>query len=121
VDNSFGSAVVTGSTNSATAAITLNGVSAGTLSIGAVGLAAKQFNSTVVPPTASTQAANTNPVQIGSTSPTVSYSGLNAALSGLPSLLTGVLAPVLQAAGATVGGATIADLNYNCGAVSIVK
>jgi hypothetical protein len=36
-------------------------------------------------------------------------------------MLTGVLAPVLQATGVTVGGATIADLNYNCGAVSIVK
>jgi uncharacterized membrane protein len=122
VDNSFGSAVVTASTTAATAAITLGGASAGTLTINAVGSTAKQFNSTIVPPTASTQSAGTNPVQIGSTSPTLSYSGLPPSLSTqLPTMLTGVLAPVLQATGVTVGGATIADLNYNCGAVSIVK
>ena len=121
VNNSFGSAVVTASTTAATAAITLNGVSAGTVTISAVGLTAKQFNSTIVPPTATTQTAITNPVQIGSSSPLVSWVGLSAPISGLPGLMTGVLAPVLQAAGVTVGGATIADLNYNCGAVSIVK
>ncbi len=121
VNNSFGSAVVTASTTAATAGITLNGVSAGTVTISAVGLTAKQFNSTIVPPTATTQAAITNPVQIGSSSPLVSWVGLSAPISGLPALMTGVLAPVLQAAGVTVGGATIADLNYNCGAVSIVK
>ena len=32
-----------------------------------------------------------------------------------------ILGPVLQAAGVSVGGATVADLDYNCGAVSIVK
>ena len=123
VNNSFGSAVVNGSTTAATAAITLGGASAGTLTISGVNVF-KQFNSTVVPPTAATQQATppTNPVQIGSTSPTLSYSGLPPSLSTLlPTMLTGVLTPVLQATGVTVGGATIADLNYNCGAVSIVK
>jgi uncharacterized membrane protein len=124
VDNSFGRAVVTASTTTATAAITLGGASAGTLTISGVTSTAKSFPSTVVPPTAATQQATppTNPVQIGSTSPTLSYSGLPLSLSTvLPTMLTGVLAPVLQATGVTVGGATIADLNYNCGAVSIVK
>jgi uncharacterized membrane protein len=120
-NNSLGQALVRASTTTATAAITLGGVSAGTLTITGVGTTTKGFISTVIPPTASTQSANTNPVQIGTTSPVLSWSGLSAPLSGLPGLMTGVLGPVLQATGVTVGGATIADLNYNCGAVSIVK
>jgi hypothetical protein len=36
-------------------------------------------------------------------------------------LLQSVLGPVLQAAGMSVGGAVVTDLNYNCGAVSIIK
>ena len=39
----------------------------------------------------------------------------------LASTLPPVLGPILQAAGVSVGGVTVADLNYNCGAVSIVK
>jgi len=124
VDNSFGSAVLSpASTTAATANITLAGVSAGTLTINGVSTSA-QFNSTVVPPTAATQthAPPTNPVQIGTTTPLLSWSGLPLSLSTLlPTMMTGVLGPVLQATGVTVGGATIADLNYNCGAVSIVK
>jgi len=120
-NNSLGQALVRASTTTATAAITLGGVSAGTLTITGVGTTTKGFISTVIPPTASTQLANTNPVQIGTTSPLLSWVGLSAPLSGLPALMTGVLGPVLQATGVTVGGATIADLNYNCGAVSIVK
>lgn len=109
------------STTTATANLTLNGASAGTLTITGASSTPAQFNSTVVPPTASTQSAATNPMQVGNTSPTLSYSGLGSSLTTLPALLTGVFAPVLQAAGVAVGGATVADLNYNCGAVSIVK
>jgi hypothetical protein len=39
----------------------------------------------------------------------------------LTSTLQPVLGPILQAAGVSVGGAVVADLNYNCGAVSIIK
>ncbi len=120
-NNSFGNAIVSASTTTATANLTLNGASAGTLTITGASSTPAQFNSTVVPPTASTQSAATNPMQVGTTSPTLSYSGLGSSLTTLPALLTGVFAPVLQAAGVAVGGATVADLNYNCGAVSIVK
>jgi hypothetical protein len=39
----------------------------------------------------------------------------------LTSTLPPVLGPVLQAAGVSVGAVSVADLNYNCGAVSIVQ
>jgi hypothetical protein len=39
----------------------------------------------------------------------------------LSSTLPGVLGPVLQATGVTVGGAEVADLSTNCGSVSVVQ
>jgi hypothetical protein len=39
----------------------------------------------------------------------------------LTSTLPPVLGPVLRAAGVSAGGVSVADLNYNCGAVSLVK
>jgi uncharacterized membrane protein len=128
-NNSFLSAVVTASTTTATAALSLAGSSIGTLTISGAGSTALQFNSTVVPPTASTASPTpptppTNPIQLGTTAPTLSWTGLSI-LSPVYALLTstlpGVLGPILQAAGLSVGGANVADLNYNCGAVSIVK
>jgi hypothetical protein len=125
-NNSFESAVVTASTTTATAALSLAGSSIGTLTISGVGTTSLQFNSTDVPPTASTAASTppTNPIQLGTTAPTLTWTGLST-LSPVYTLLTstlpGVLAPILQAAGLSVGGTNVADVNYSCGAVSIVK
>ena len=124
VNNSFGQAVVTASTTAATAAITLGGAVRRHADDqrGRTHRSSSTRRSSRRPPRPSRATPPTNPVQIGSTSPTLSYSGLPPSLSTLlPTMLTGVLTPVLQATGVTVGGATIADLNYNCGAVSIVK
>jgi uncharacterized membrane protein len=68
----------------------------------------------------------TNPLQLGTQAPTPTYSGLPGLLNPLVATvlnttLPGVLAPILQAAGISVGGANVADLGYNCGAVSIVQ
>jgi len=123
-NNSFGQAGVTASSTTATAALTLGGSSIGTMTISGAASTSLPFGASAVPPTASTFAANTNPTSIGSTAPTLSYSGLTAtgfANTLLTSTLQPVLGPILQAAGVSVGGAVVADLNYNCGAVSIVK
>jgi uncharacterized membrane protein len=69
-------------------------------------------------------ANDTNPQVAGSNSPTLSYSGLSAqspVFTLLTSTLAGVLGPILQAAGVSVGGAEVADLSTNCGAISLVQ
>ena len=127
LNNTFKSAVVNASTQTATGSVTVNNTlpALGTLSVAGVSTTALQFNASSVPPTAATAFPSsgnpTNPVQLGST---ISWNGI--AGSGIvPTFLNGtlflVLGPVLQAAGVSVGGASVADLDYNCGAVSIVK
>jgi uncharacterized membrane protein len=124
-NNSFVSAAISASTTTATAAVTLAGASLGTLSIsGASGTPG--FQASYIPPTASSAAANTNPFSFGTTSPSLNYSGsatgfVSTLLSGTGALLQPVLGPILQAAGVSMGGAAVADLNYNCGAVALVK
>jgi uncharacterized membrane protein len=123
-NNTFGQAGITASTTSATAALTLGGSSIGTLTMSGAASTSLPFGANAVPPTASTFAANSNPTSIGTTTPSLSYSGLTAtgfANTLLTSTLQPVLGPILQAAGVSVGGAVVADLNYNCGAVSIIK
>lgn len=133
-NNSFVSAAINASTTTATAAVTLAGASLGTLSIsGATPNPQLAFGATVVPPTASTLAANSNPTAFGTTSPSLNYSGpatgfvstllATTVVAGVTvqPLLQSVLGPILQAAGVSIGGAAVADLNYNCGAVSLVK
>ncbi len=120
-NNSFTSAAVNASGTTATAAVTLGGTSIGNLSIGGAPSTPLAFDT--VPPTTTTISNNSNPASIGATSPNLGYSGTATGLAAtlLTSTLTPVLGPILQAAGVSVGGAVVADLDYNCGAVSIVK
>jgi tight adherence protein G len=103
---------------SMTANVTLAGVSIGTLTISGYS-GTQSFAANAVPPTASTAQADTNPIVAGSTSPTPSYSGADG--SALATTLSGVLAPVLQSLGLSVGGSETTDLATNCGAVSLVQ
>jgi len=126
-DNAMTSTKIAATTTSPTATVTLAGTSIATLSVS--GYSGPQISyaggtTGVVPPTASTQSADTNPITVGSNSPTLSYSGLSTSspvFNLLTSTLPGVYGPVLQAAGVPVGGAEAADLSTNCGAVSIVQ
>jgi uncharacterized membrane protein len=77
------------------------------------------FAAGVVPPTATTAQGRFNPVDAGSNTPTLIYSGTSNPI--LTQLAAGVLAPVLQTAGVAVGGAQTTDLSTNCGAVSLVQ
>ncbi|HXY29039.1 MAG TPA: pilus assembly protein TadG-related protein [Acidimicrobiales bacterium] len=126
-DNAMTSTKISATTTATSGTVTLGGTSIATLSIG--GYSGPQISFAggtggVVPPTASTQSADTNPITVGSNSPTLSYSGLSTSspvYTLLTSTLAGVLGPVLQAAGVPVGGAEVADLSTNCDAVSIVQ
>lgn len=131
LNNTFGSAVVNASTQASSASVTVAGSSLATLTVNGVSTTALTFPAAYVPPTATTAfppsgttpANPTNPYQLGTTSPTLTFSGgaLSGAVQTFFNTLQPIFGPVLQAAGVSVGGATVADLAYNCGAVSIVK
>ncbi len=114
-------------TTAATAAVTLAGVPQGSLAINGVthGSAsyAASLSGSVVPPTAATAQAGTNPKSVGTSSPTFTASGtLNSLVSTLlTSVLPSALTPVLQASGVAVANADVADLSVNCDAVSLQK
>ena len=75
----------------------------------------------VVPPTLSTMSAGSNPKQMTGTAdpiPTVSgASGQWTTVGPLLAPLDAILGQVLQAAGVTVGGASVADLGLDCDAI----
>ena len=126
-DNAFASTKIAATTTTATAAVTLAGASVATLSISGYSGGPVSFGAGVVPPTASTAAADSNPITVAPTSTAPTYTAttanFNVALvnSLLTSILPGVLGPILQAAGVTVGGAQVATLSADCGAVSVVQ
>ena len=109
--------------------VNVAGVNVGTLSVAAItslNTSAFGYGPAVVPPSASTAQAGTNPQAAGATNPSLSYSGLTVINPSplytlLTSTLQGVLGPILQVAGASVGGVQVADLGTNCGAVSLVQ
>jgi uncharacterized membrane protein len=113
-------------TTSGPNSVTLNGTPIASMTVtGASGGLA--FGASVVPPTASTVAAKTNPAWIGlTTAPTVVFGsqagGLNLLVSGLlNTTLPPVLSPAMQALGLTLAGAAVADLSTSCVAVALVK
>ena len=125
-DQEFQNATINVSTTVASASVTLNGNALTTLTINGVNNKAGTFST--VPPTASTVSAHTNPRNFGSTTPTLVWGtsllglGLDTnILTLLNSNLQSVLGPVLQAAGASVGGAQVADTWAKCDAVEIVQ
>ena len=120
--NSMASSKIAVTTTATSAAITLGGAAVATLNIGGYGPTPQiSFSPTNVPPTASTAAAGSNPITVGTSTP--SYSGLNPLSPAYPvlTLLEDALVPVLQASGVTVAGAQVAYLSTNCDAVSLVQ
>jgi uncharacterized membrane protein len=99
--------------------LTLSGYNSGTTS-------PFPYTAAVVPPTATTVANGTNPQTVGTTTPTPAWTGVTVPVASpiytlLTSTLSGVLGPILQAAGAAVGGIQVADLSTTCGSVSLVQ
>lgn len=92
----------------------------------------QSFTGAEVPPTASTTnppatQSNSNPRNVYTTTPTLSFSqasGINALVAPLltsTSVLALALGPVLQSLGVEVAGAQVTDMATNCGAVSLVQ
>jgi uncharacterized membrane protein len=110
-------------TQTATAAVTVGSAPLVTLSISGAGPKAFSYStgaSGVVPPTAATASAGSNPKQLVTTNPSVTASNPQALWSVLSPVLApleDVLVPVLQAAGITVGNADVADLGLDCDAI----
>jgi uncharacterized membrane protein len=101
--------------NSPIATLTLNGVSPSRL---------VQFGPLVVPPSPAT--AGANPVNVATSTPTVTFGSQAGGLPALVSTLLNttvppILGPVLQSLGVEVAGAQVADLSTNCDAVSLVQ
>jgi uncharacterized membrane protein len=99
--------------------LTLSGYNSGTTS-------PFSYGPSVVPPTATTAANGSNPKTVGTTTPSPTWTGLTVPTSSpayalLTSTLSGVLGPILQAAGAAVGGIQVADLSTSCDSVSLVQ
>ena len=127
-NNSMSSTTIAGATTTASGNVTLAGTNIATVSITGYSGPSTTFAGGVVPPTASTASAKpapTNPVQVAPASPAPTVTGLsgstNPIVSTALSTVTGLLDPVLQAAGVSVGGASIADLGTSCDAVSLVQ
>jgi uncharacterized membrane protein len=124
-DNAMSSTNIQPAATTASGTVTLGGVSLSTLSV--TGYSGSQFGygPSVVPPSATTVANDSNPIVAGTNIPALNYSPPISSGSPVYSLLTstlpGVLGPILQATGISVGGVEVADLGTNCGAVSLVQ
>ena len=110
-------------TTAVTGSINVAGVGVGSISVSGLNSTTTSplgYGPSVVPPTATTAANDTNPQEVGTTTPTLAAGSLVVGtLSG--SVLNGAVGPVLQAAGVSVGGAEVADLSTDCGSVSLVQ
>ncbi len=128
-NNAMTSTKIAATTTTSTGAVTLAGAGVATMTMAGYSGPQISFPAAVVPPTASTASADTNPITVSSNStspyyPTPSYVGLSPTspvYTLLTSTLAGVLGPVLQATGLAVGGAEVADLSTNCGSVALVQ
>jgi uncharacterized membrane protein len=85
-----------------------------------------QYGAPVVPPSPTTAGVNLNPINVATSTPTVSFGSQSGGLPVLVSTLLNttlppILGPVLQALGVEVAGAQVADLSTNCDAVSLVQ
>lgn len=128
--NSMTETEIQPTTTAVTGTISVAGVGVGSISVSGLNSTttnALGYEPDVVPPTATTAAGPptnpqgpTNPQVVGTTTPTLTAGSLVVGtLSG--SVLNGVVGPILQAAGVSVAGAEVADLNANCGSVALVQ
>jgi uncharacterized membrane protein len=94
-----------------------------TVTVGGASSASETYAGSVVPPSSSTTTAGTNPILLGTTTPTVTYSPAIGLLSPVNALLNttlaAVLGPTLQALGVSTGGAAVTDLGTDCNSVQL--
>jgi uncharacterized membrane protein len=123
VNGAITSTKITSETTTATATVTLAGNAVATLTLSGASAAAQSYTASVVPPTASTVSAGTNPRQVGTDDPLPTFTNEVGLWSLISADMTGIvgdaIGPLLQAAGVTVGGADVADLGTDCDAIEI--
>jgi hypothetical protein len=121
--NSMTETEIQPTTTAVTGTISVAGIVVGSISVAGLNSTTASelgYGPTVVPPTATTAANDSNPQAVGTTTPTLTTASLVVGtLSG--SVLNGVVGPILQAAGVSVGGAEVADLSTDCGSVALVQ
>jgi len=121
--NSMTETYIQPTTTAVTGTISVAGIVVGSISVAGLNSTTASelgYGPTVVPPTATTAANDSNPQAVGTTTPTLTTASLVVGtLSG--SVLNGVVGPILQAAGVSVGGAEVADLSTDCGSVALVQ
>jgi uncharacterized membrane protein len=123
-DNSMNQTTIDASTTAASGSVSFLGSGDITASVTGASLQELTYSGGNVPPTPQTLANGYNPVELSTTSPTLTYSGLGSS-SPAYAFLTGtfdsVMPSVLTTLGVTAGGAEVADLNTDCDAVSLVQ
>lgn len=127
--NSMKSTTIQPTSTAVQGTVRVAGVNVGTLTVGGINsgnTSAFGYTPALVPPTASTAQAATNPKTAAVTNPPLNYTGLTVVNPSplytlLTSTLQSVLGPILQVSGASVAGVQVADLSTNCGAVSLVQ
>jgi uncharacterized membrane protein len=114
--NAMTSTLINASTNALSASANLLGLLGGVATLSVDGVPETtpplSYTGSVVPPSSST--TGSNPLHIGSTSPTLTVAGLS-----LTPGLGAALAPVLQALGVSVAEADVADLGTDCNSVQL--
>jgi uncharacterized membrane protein len=123
-DNSFSTASIQPATSAAAGTVTLTvaGV-ASTIATLAVTSSAENlltFTAPNVPPIPSSVTGDSNP-QVVSGSPIPSFTGLSGPATPVVAQAGAILVPILQAAGVSLGDASVADLSTDCGAVALVQ
>ncbi len=130
VNNAMTSTKINASTTAASGTVTVLGSTLASLAVSGAGPSLLGYGAAVVPPTASTASADTNPITIGTTTPTISFNNVNngllnlsqqAVVDPLLTTLSSALGPVLQAAGVNVAGAEVTDLHTQCADVTLVN
>ncbi len=123
-NNSLSAADIQPATTTATGTVTLAGVTLTTATVSGYSGSEFGYGPSVVPPTATTAADDQNPITAAPTNPNPTFSptiGSSSPVYAVMNAVQSALGPILQAAGVAIGGAEVADLSTNCGAVSLVQ
>jgi uncharacterized membrane protein len=129
-NNSWTQVQINANTTAASGTVTVLGSTLATVSVSGASLTLLTYIPANVPPTASTLSADTNPVTVGTTSPSISFGTVNNGILSLAqelvvdpllSTLTSSLGYVLQPLGVAVAGAQVSTYAASCTNAQLVS
>jgi uncharacterized membrane protein len=129
-NNSWTQVQINANTTAASGTVTVLGSTLATVSVSGASLTLLTYIPANVPPTASTLSADTNPVTVGTTSPSISFGTVNNGILSLAqelvvdpllSTLTSSLGYVLQPLGVAVAGAEVSTYAASCTNAQLVS